>query len=117
MYNHRWIPDRKIPADSIPPLVPDSAIEVLSKCNTPGEMWRKLHDYFTAGMRLVWTVEPRKQTARTYTTEDQFNEIDENGSLSGGDILPGFKLSLSELFALARAPPCAMGGGKQAATD
>jgi Uma2 family endonuclease len=92
-------PDGKLPEEAIPPLVPDLAVEVLSKGNTKAEMDRKLRDYFTAGVRLVWYIDPRTRTAKAYTVEDQCAEFDENGSLSGGDVLPGFQLSLRELFA------------------
>jgi Uma2 family endonuclease len=101
----------KLKDDPVPTVVPDLAIEVLSKGNTKAEMRRKLHEYFTAGVRLVWYIEPRKRTARAYTAEDQFVDVDENGSLSGGDVLPGFVLSLSQLFALADAQPEDVGQG------
>lgn len=46
-------------------LVPDLAIEVLSAGNTEGEMRRKLHDYFTAGVRLVWYIDPRHSSRQS----------------------------------------------------
>ncbi len=91
-------PDRKLPSESIPALVPDLAIEVLSEGNTEAEMQRKLRDYFTAGVRLVWYIDPRTRSARSYTSESRFIERSETDSLSGGDVLPGFELSLRELF-------------------
>ena len=50
-------PGGKVPDAPIPSLVPDLAVEVLSPGNTPGEMARKLRDYFTAGVRLVWYID------------------------------------------------------------
>ena len=78
---------------------PDLAVEVLSKGNTKAEMKRKLRDYFTAGVRLVWFIDPRTRTAQSYVGPEQFQSIGENGALSGGDVLPGFKLALRDLFA------------------
>jgi Uma2 family endonuclease len=92
-------PDRQLPPEPIPSLAPDLAIEVLSKGNTEGEMRRKLHDYFTAGVRLVWYIDPRTRSARSYTSEHESVEIGESQELSGGAVLPGFALSLRELFA------------------
>jgi Uma2 family endonuclease len=92
-------PNRTLPAEPIPSLVPDLAIEVLSASNTEGEMQRKLHDYFTAGVRLVWYIDPQSRSAKAYTAEDQCFELTESQSLSGGDVLPGFELPLKELFA------------------
>jgi Uma2 family endonuclease len=94
-------PGRRLPAEPIPALAPDLAIEVLSASNTQGEMQRKLHDYFTAGVRLVWYIDPQTRSAKSYTAEDRCVVVDETGSLSGGDVLPAFDLSLGKLFASA----------------
>ena len=72
---------------------------MLSKSNTPAEIKRKLGEYFDAGVRLVWLVDPRKQTVRVHTSADQSVLLKEGQSLDGGDVLPGFTLSLQELFA------------------
>jgi len=92
-------PDRRLPAEPIPALAPDLAVEVLSQGNTEPEMQRKLRDYFSAGVRLVWYVDPRTRSARAYADETSFVEIGESESLSGGDVLPGFALPLRALFA------------------
>ena len=98
-------PGRTLPAEPIPDLAPDLAIEVLSTSNTEGEMQRKLHDYFTAGVRLVWYIDPQTRSAKSYTAEDQCVELVESQSLSGGDVLPGFGLPLKELFAKVGTQP------------
>lgn len=92
------LPGRSIPREPIPELVPDLAVEVLSKGNTKQEMDRKLHDYFTAGVRAVWYVDPEKRTVRVFTDPDQAVLLREKGILEGGDVLPSFSLPLSELF-------------------
>lgn len=98
------LPNRQLPPEPIPALVPDLAIEVLSKWNTEKEMERKLHDYFTAGVRLVWYIDPRTRSAKSYTGESQFVEVGETESLSGGNVLPGFELPLRRLFAKLEQP-------------
>jgi Uma2 family endonuclease len=64
-------------------------------------MDRKLHEYFEAGVRLVWYVDPKKREAQVFTTVDQVAHIAAGGFLDGGEVLPGFRLSLAELFAEA----------------
>jgi Uma2 family endonuclease len=98
-------PSRKLPSEPIPNLAPDLAIEVLSAGNTEGEMQRKLRDYFAAGVRLVWYIDPHTRSAKSYTREDRYVEVDESGSLAGGDVLPGFELLLRDLFAKMGAEP------------
>ena len=92
-------PGGKLSDATIPGLVPDLAVEILSPGNTPGEMARKLGDYFTAGVRLVWYIDPRSRTAKVYTALDKGQTLTEAGVLDGGGVLPGFQLPLHELFA------------------
>ncbi len=92
-------PDRKRPGTPIPQLAPDLVVEVLSKSNTKLEMKRKLKEYFAAGVRLVWIVDPRQRTARVHATVDRSVLIKSGQSLDGGAVLPGFVLPLDELFA------------------
>jgi len=102
----RWerLPDRRSPKPSIYDVAPDLAVEILSKGNTTEEMSRKLRDYFQAGVRLVWYIEPETRTARAYTAEHEWTEIGSDGSLRGGEVLPGFELPLAQLFARVDRP-------------
>jgi Uma2 family endonuclease len=86
----------------IPLVVPDLVVEVLSKGNTPKEMARKLDEYFRAGVRVVWYVDPKRRTVRVYTGRDRTVLLHEEEALEGGDVLPGFSLSIREWFAKAR---------------
>lgn len=79
-------------------MVPDWAVGVLSVSNTDREMARKLDDYFTAGVRLVWYIDPRARTVEVNTPPDRFVSLGEGDTLDGGDVLPGFALPLRELF-------------------
>jgi len=97
----RRLGSRRWKRQPIVPAAPDLAVEVLSKGNTKAEMKRKLRDYFAAGVRLVWFIDPRTRTAESYVGPEQFETIDEHGVLSGGEVLPGFKLALRDLFAEA----------------
>jgi Uma2 family endonuclease len=79
-------------------LAPDLVVEILSKGNTKREMDRKLHEFFKSGVRLVWYVDPKKRTARVYTSPKHSTLLVEDDFLDGGDVLPGFRLSLREWF-------------------
>jgi Uma2 family endonuclease len=93
------LPGRRVPADAVPRLAPDLAVEVLSASNTPGEMARKRQEYFAAGVVLVWQIDPEARTVEVYTTADVFTTLGERDTLNGGAVLPGFTLPLSDLFA------------------
>jgi Uma2 family endonuclease len=98
----RRFPEGKRRRGEIPLVVPDLVVEVLSKGNTPKEMARKLDEYFQAGVRLVWYVDPKRQTLRVYTGRDRSVLLHEDRVLDGGSVLPGFSISLREWFAEAR---------------
>lgn len=91
-------PDRKVPLEPIPDLVPDLAVEVLSQSNTPKEMKLKRSEYFAAGVKLVWIVDPVKRGVTVFTSPDVSTEVANDQTLDGGEILPGFSLSLQDLF-------------------
>jgi Uma2 family endonuclease len=95
------LPGRELPAEPIPDLVPDLAVEVLSEGNTPREMQLKLREYFSAGVRLVWFIEPATQSATVYTSRTKKTLLGPADALQGGTVLPGFRLPLASLFARA----------------
>ncbi|MDB5323873.1 MAG: hypothetical protein JWN40_5504 [Phycisphaerales bacterium] len=103
------VPGGKVPTAPIPQLSPDLAVEVLSRSNTVREMERKRGEYFDAGVRLVWIVDPDTRTIAVYTASASPSMLTENDVLNGGDVLPGFTLPLANLFAeldrLSAQPP------------
>jgi Uma2 family endonuclease len=93
------LPGRKLPAKPIPRLAPDLGVEVLSKRNTKKEMERKVRDYFAAGVKLLWYIDPVERTVKVFTSADQFTLLREGQVLNGGTVLPDFVLPLEKLFA------------------
>jgi Uma2 family endonuclease len=65
-------PTKKMPASqAIFEVVPDLAVEILSKGNTRREMSLKRDEYLEAGVQLVWYISPRARTATVSMTEPQ----------------------------------------------
>jgi len=94
----RHFPGRVLPAEPVPAIAPDLAIEVLAMGNTKGEMERKLDEYFAAGVTAVWMIDPSSHSAKVYEARDQFRELSLEDSLTAENVLPGFELSLRLLF-------------------
>ena len=92
------IPDPKVLDQPVPDLVPDLAVEILSPGNTRHEMALKLRDYFAAGVRLVWYVDPPARTARAFTSPETWTDLGPDDALDGGDVLPGFHLGMRQWF-------------------
>jgi Uma2 family endonuclease len=82
----------------IPDIAPDLVVEVLSKSNRRREMERKLDEYFRAGVRLVWYVDPKRRTVRVYSARNEFATLTADDELDGGEVLPGFRLSIADWF-------------------
>ena len=101
----RWerFPNRAFPQEAIWSIAPDLAVEILSPGNTKAEMDRKVREYFQAGARRVWLVDPLSRTAQVYTSPRRFTVINEDGLLDAGNLLPGFELRLKDWFNRCRA--------------
>jgi len=97
-------PDKTVPREPISRLIPELVVEVLSPSNTAKEMQRKRKEYFQAGVRVVWMIDPENYKAEVYTDPDTTIEVPETGTLDGGEILPGFQLSLKKLFSRLERP-------------
>jgi Uma2 family endonuclease len=93
------LPGRRRPPTPVPRLAPNLAVEVLSRGNTPGEMAVKRQDYFAAGVKLVWEIDPNARTVAVYTSVMNVTNLTAADTLDGGLVLPGFALPLRDLFA------------------
>lgn len=80
-------------------VAPDLAVEVLSPSNRPAEMRAKLRDYFGAGTRLVWIVDPRSRSVMVHHADGSARRLSERDELDGGEVLPEFRVRVAELFA------------------
>lgn len=98
---YRWssLPDGKLPADRVPEITPDIAVEVLSEGNTIAEMLTKRKEYFQSGASLVWMVDPGARSIAVYTTPLHCEVFNINGTVDGGSVLPGLRIVIAELFA------------------
>lgn len=92
------LPIGELPKEAIWGIVPNLAVEVLSKSNTKAEMKRKLRDYFFAGVQVVWLIYPKTQTAEIYTTATKKRRVRKDQALTAEAVLPGFSLPLPTLF-------------------
>jgi Uma2 family endonuclease len=77
----------------------DLAVEVISPSNTRREMERKLNDYFAAGVGVVWLVYPKTREVVVYTSANTSLILRGDDVLDGGGLLPGFSVSVSQIFA------------------
>lgn len=77
---------------------PDLAVEVLSPGNTVAETRKKTSEYFDAGCRIVWIVDPLKRSVAVHRPESDPVTLTEGDTLVDEELLPGFSLAVREIF-------------------
>jgi Uma2 family endonuclease len=94
----RWPFGKRVPRGEAWDMVPDLAVEVISPSNGAAEIACKIHDYFQTGTLLVWVIYPETREVYVYTSVSYVQILIEPAELDGGDLLPGFRISLDRLF-------------------
>ena len=77
---------------------PDLAVEVVSPDDRPGEVQAKVQNWLDAGCRVVWLVEPGRQTVHVCQSGSEAQALGPSDTLVGGPLLPGFSLAVVEIF-------------------
>lgn len=77
---------------------PDLAVEVVSPGDSFVEVEAKVARWLAAGCRMVVVVNPARRAATVYRSRDDITLLTEGDVLDGGEVVPGWKLPLRELF-------------------
>lgn len=78
--------------------IPTLAVEILSPNDTIEEIHEKITTYQTAGVPLVWILNPYDRTVTVYQTDAQPISFNICQELSGEPHLPGFRVPVARLF-------------------
>jgi Uma2 family endonuclease len=87
------------PPDGLFPVAPELAVEIASPDDKLEDILEKVQEYLAAGTRIVWLFFFKTRTVAVHTASGSFT-LDETGILDGGDVLPGFSLSVREVFSV-----------------
>lgn len=94
----RWPRNRRVPGAEAWDVVPDLAVEVVSRSNSALEILAKIREYFQGGCLRIWLVYPLEEQVYVYESPTQVRILSRQDALEGDDFLPGFRLPLAELF-------------------
>lgn len=98
-----WIDKSKvdlIPADvTFPEVVPDFVVELHSKSDSLKMLREKMQEYQDNGVRLGWLINPQQQQVEIYRLGQEVEVLNAPMTLSGEDIMPGFILDLTPIWA------------------
>lgn len=87
------------------PVAPDLAVEVISPNDLAYDVSRKIEDYASAGVPLVWVVNPDTQTVTVYRQAGKsVVHLHVGDELTGDDVLPGFACRVGAVFPPSTVP-------------
>ncbi len=81
------------------PGAPDLAVEVVSPGDTKKEVAGKVEDWLAAGCQAVWVINSKRRTVVIHRPQTEALTLTEDDELDGQDVVPGFRCSVSEIFA------------------
>ena len=81
------------------PGAPDLAVEVVSPGDRYGEVAEKVADWLAAGTQMVVVVEPQQRTVAVHRISGAVDVLREGDVLEGGEVVPGWEVSVAALFA------------------
>lgn len=84
--------------------IPELVVEVVSPHDKLNQINRRISQYLRRGVSLVWLVDPETRTVAAYRAGQIHQVLDETEELSGEDVLPDFRLAVSELFTFSVRP-------------
>jgi Uma2 family endonuclease len=87
-------------ADSYFQGAPDLAVEIVSPSDSAQDLEIKIEQYLQAGARQVWVLYPKTKNIHVFSSGRSPRILDENQTLEGGDLLPGFSVRVASLFAI-----------------
>jgi len=94
----RWPLDRVVPSTGDWKVVPNLAVEVISPNDVFKDVLARLREYFHYGVQLVWVIAPEERQVYVYDSPTHVCILAASDTLTGGEVLPGFRLSLASLF-------------------
>jgi Uma2 family endonuclease len=94
----------RMPGD-LPPkgfarIAPDLAVEVLAPNDLASEIEEKVSEYLSAGVKLVWVVNPQLKTVRIHRPNGAITGLTATDRISGEDVIEGFECEVAEFFRL-----------------
>jgi len=91
------IPNGKVPVGDFD-IAPDWVAEIIGE-QTFNEVEERVADYRSAGVRLIWIINPSTKSVLVRRLDRTCAELDETGTLDGEDVIPGFTCPVADLFA------------------
>jgi Uma2 family endonuclease len=90
----RWNALSAIDQEKFPPITPDFVIELRSRTDSLPTLQAKMQEYIDNGAQLGWLLDPQNQQVEIYESGKQPITVALPTTLSGGNVLQGFQLTV-----------------------
>lgn len=88
----------KNPSEKYIEIAPEIIVEVIGQNDRRGQIENKVGEYIDFGVNQVWVAHYIQKTIDLYYSKEKFTRYTLTDTLTSEDLLPGFKLVLSEVF-------------------
>lgn len=79
-------------------VMPDLAVDVRERDDSPAEFRSKAEMWLEVGVRLVWVVLPAPRAIEVYRLDQPVVTLGEGDALDGADVIPGFTEPVAAVF-------------------
>lgn len=83
-------------------LAPDIVLETVSPSDTAREVAQKVALWLSAGVRVVWVLDPRTKTLAVHRVGRETIILSASATLTEDELLPGFSFPIKRLFPKGR---------------
>jgi Uma2 family endonuclease len=78
---------------------PDLAVEIISPSETAADIAHKVRQYLSAGVKVIWVIYPRDCSIDVFESSGAGRVLDSGDLLEAPNLLPGFSVRVSRIFA------------------
>lgn len=88
----------QLQSNSFMDVAPELIVEIMSPDDAWSMVIQKLREYFNIGVQLVWVADPKARIVHAHRSVTDVREFTVEDELPGDEILPGFAVSVADLF-------------------
>ena len=81
-------------------VVPELVVEIISPSDTQREVNDKTRMWLSYGVSIVWEIYPADRAVMAHRSDGSSIILNEDDTLDGGDVLPGFSCPVRDIFDL-----------------
>ena len=90
--------NNKVSSKVIGRVPPIWLLKSFPQADTYAEVAEKVEEWLAAGCRMVWVINPRRETVEVYRPNADFTILRGTDTLDGSDVVEGFRCPVQAIF-------------------